>query len=141
MTRDSKFPSPQILPFLIFYLFSFFYFFICRSNIFDGLDRLGFPRRVQGHPSPRCMGFHYLMILYQLVMRVSVYCSRKGIIHSYRHIKFMTSPSLGKSFEVSTDHESLKYFCDQLDLKGHKAQREDLIHDFNFSMYYILKVP
>ena len=34
------------------------------------------------------------------------------------------------------DHESLKYFCDQQDLKGRKARWADLIQDFDFSIRY-----
>ena len=51
----------------IYFIFAFSFFF--RSKILDNLDRLWFPRWVQGPPSPRCMGFHYLMILYQIVTR------------------------------------------------------------------------
>ena len=31
---------------------------------------------------------------------------------------------------------SLKYFCDQQDLKGRKARWADLIQDFDFSIRY-----
>ena len=48
----------------------------------------------------------------------------------------MAPLSLWKSFVVTTDHESLKYFCDQQDLKGRKARWADLIQDFDFSIRY-----
>ena len=41
-----------------------------------------------------------------------------AVIHAlktWRHYLY------GNHFVVTTDHESLKYFCDQQDLKGHKA--------------------
>ena len=37
---------------------------------------------------------------------------------------------------VTKDHESLKYFCDQQDLKDRKARWADLIQDFDFSIRY-----
>ena len=42
----------------------------------------------------------------------------------------------GNRFVVTTNHESLKYFCDQQDLKGRKARWADLIQDFDFSIRY-----
>ena len=37
---------------------------------------------------------------------------------------------------VTIDHESLKYFCDQQDLKGRKALWTNLIQDIDFSIRY-----
>ena len=37
---------------------------------------------------------------------------------------------------VTTDHPSLKYFCDQLDLVGRKGRWADLMQDFDFSIWY-----
>ena len=42
----------------------------------------------------------------------------------------------GKKFVVTTDHQSLKYFCDQPDLVGHKVCWTDLMLDFDFSIRY-----
>ena len=56
-----------------------------------------------------------------------------AVIHAlktWRHYLY------GNHFVVTTDHESLKYFCDQLDLKGRKARWADLIQDFDFSVRY-----
>ena len=39
-------------------------------------------------------------------------------------------------FVVTTNHEYLKYFCDQHDLKGRKARWANLIQDFDFSIRY-----
>ena len=37
---------------------------------------------------------------------------------------------------VTTDHQSLKYFCDQPDLVGGKGHSVDLMQDFDFSIRY-----
>ena len=37
---------------------------------------------------------------------------------------------------VTTDHQSLKYFCDQPDLVGCKGRWADLMQDFDFSIRY-----
>ena len=47
----------------------------------------------------------------------------------------------GNCFVVTKDHDFLKYFCDQQDLKGRTTRWEDLIQDFDFAMYDIVKVP
>ena len=39
-------------------------------------------------------------------------------------------------FVITTDHESLKYLCDQQDLMGRKARWAKLIQDFDFSIRY-----
>ena len=61
------------------------------------------------------------------MLSVSIPC-KKGIICNYPRAKVMASLSLWfNRFVVTTDHESLKYFCDQQDLKGRKARWADLI--------------
>ena len=42
----------------------------------------------------------------------------------------------GNHFVLTTNDESLKYFCDQQNVKGRKALREDLIHDSYLSLWY-----
>ena len=37
---------------------------------------------------------------------------------------------------VTTDHQSLKYFCDQPDLVGRKGRCADLMQYFDFSIRY-----
>ncbi len=56
-----------------------------------------------------------------------------AIIHAlktWRHYLY------GNRFVVTTDHQSLKYFCDQQDLMGRKARWAELIQDFDFSIRY-----
>ena len=65
-----------------------------------------------------------------------VYGSRKGIIAVIHALKTWRHYLYGNRFVVTTDHESLKYFCDQQDLKGRKAWWADLIQDFDFSIQY-----
>ena len=70
-----KFPPKTyvfILSLFFFSHFPTFYFSFTlafRYRNLDGPNCLGFPRRVQGRPIPRCTGFHYLMILHQIVTR------------------------------------------------------------------------
>ena len=66
--RISKLSPKTCVFFSFFLIFPTFYFtftFVFQYN------RLGFPRRVQGRPSPRCTSFHYLMFLHQIVTRPS----------------------------------------------------------------------
>ena len=65
-----------------------------------------------------------------------VYGSRKGIIAVIHALKTWRHYLYGNRFVVTTDHESLKYFCDQQDLKGRKARWADPIQDFYFSIQY-----
>ena len=37
---------------------------------------------------------------------------------------------------VTTDHKSLKYFCDQQDLVGRKGCWVEIMQDFDFSIWY-----
>jgi hypothetical protein len=56
-----------------------------------------------------------------------------AVIHAlrtWRHYLY------GNRFVVTTDHQSLKYFCDQQDLTGRKARWADLIQEFDFSIRY-----
>ena len=56
-----------------------------------------------------------------------------AVIHAlktWRHYLY------GNHFVVTTNHESLKYFCDQQDLKGRQAPWADLIQNFDFSIRY-----
>ena len=56
-----------------------------------------------------------------------------AVIHAlktWRHYLY------GNRFVVTTDHQSLKYFCDQQDLTGRKARWAELVQDFDFSIRY-----
>ena len=56
-----------------------------------------------------------------------------AVIHAlktWRHYLY------GNKFVVTTDHQSLKYFCDQPDLVGRKGRWADLMQDFDFSIRY-----
>jgi hypothetical protein len=51
-------------------------------------------------------------------------------LRTWRHYVY------GNRFVVTTDHQSLKYFCDQQDLTGRKVRWADLIQEIDFSIRY-----
>ena len=51
----------------LFFHFTFQFFNICKYNYLDGPDYLRFPKSLEDRLSPRFMGSHYLMFLYQIV--------------------------------------------------------------------------
>ena len=56
-----------------------------------------------------------------------------AVIHAlktWRHYLY------GHKFVVTTDHQSLKRFCDQPHLVGHKGRWAELMQDFDFSIRY-----
>ena len=63
-----------------------------------------------------------------------VYGQEKELFAVIHALKTWRHYLYGNRFVVTTNHESLKYFCDQQDLKGRKARWADLTQDFDFSI-------
>lgn len=42
----------------------------------------------------------------------------------------------GSHFKVYIDHYTLKYFCSQLDLRGHHGRWAELMQEFNMEIEY-----
>lgn len=58
-----------------------------------------------------------------------------AVIHAlkqWRHYLY------GATFTVLTDHQSLKYICDVVDLRGRKARWSKLIQEFQFDIKYLI---
>ena len=53
--------------YFLFLYFTFRFLTLCKYNYMEATDHLRFPRRLQGCPSPRFTGSHYLMFQYQIV--------------------------------------------------------------------------
>ena len=55
---------------------------------------------------------------------------KRSFLRSFMPLRY------GNQFVVTTDHQSLKYFCDQPNLVGRKTRWAELIQDFDFTIRY-----